>query len=278
MTVATGGRVVLQKGDEILGVIDDALGKLSRVDAPDVGGFVFKATDGQLYKLENGDLIPTDLATGLPPSLLGANLPIPPTRQIPNWSGSAPNPSGSRNNESQNVGMKTIGIEGGSLVCELGSAPDVLAFFACINEYVTPSIRDKNQDLILDRLYRRYLKRDELDAAAVFLKTTKSIFNEVRTSSISWTEWGVGKDTTRLKLDARTLAETFDHFFESFVLCKESAEVFFESWNEYQPIRILISDTAWLMVEHQRPLSEYDELDGPPFWLEFREPNIDKHT
>lgn len=48
MSVATGGKLVLKKGDEIVGLIDDTLGRLARVsdDASDI----FRTIDGSLYK------------------------------------------------------------------------------------------------------------------------------------------------------------------------------------------------------------------------------------
>ena len=55
ITVAAGsGRLVLQKGDEIVGLIDDALGRLVRVgDTVGDSAPLFRAADGVLYRLDS---------------------------------------------------------------------------------------------------------------------------------------------------------------------------------------------------------------------------------
>ena len=55
----------------------------------------------------------------------------------------------------------------------------------------------------------------------------------------------------------------FRHFFSS----ASSSISFYETFSEYKPIRISIVDLPWYFLEKQRPLVEYDQLEGEPFWL-----------
>lgn len=163
--------------------------------------------------------------------------------------------------------MRTVGIDGGSFLCELGPASDVVVFFRCVEKYVAKSGQEQNFKLLTDRFYRRYLRREELASAAVLMERVEQAFAQVHTNSLDWHDIGLNSTLTRLDLSQPTLAEVFAKFFSSFARCKESAEIFFNSWNIYQPVKIVMSDQPWFMVEKNRPLQDYDELEGKPFWL-----------
>lgn len=64
-----------------------------------------------------------------------------------------------------------------------------------------------------------------------------------------------------------TLADVFIKYFECFNCCVESAKGFFDDWNIYQPVKIVISDLSEFMVDKNRPLENYDDLSGDPFWF-----------
>ncbi|WP_330848663.1 hypothetical protein [Burkholderia stagnalis] len=71
-----------------------------------------------------------------------------------------------------------------------------------------------------------------------------------------------------LNSEQSTLADVFSKFFEKFVDACESAESFFEAFNIYQPVRVVISDLAGFARDQNKPLSDYDALQGEPFWLQ----------
>lgn len=56
--------------------------------------------------------------------------------------------------------MKHVGLQGGSSIFELGAVSDMRCFFSIIN-----SVGDRVPDLevYMDRLYRRYLRLENLD-------------------------------------------------------------------------------------------------------------------
>ncbi|HFF4740730.1 TPA: hypothetical protein ACGC4L_003301, partial [Acinetobacter baumannii] len=59
----------------------------------------------------------------------------------------------------------------------------------------------------------------------------------------------------------------FLKYFRQFDSAVESAIYFYEYFNDYVPVRIAVVDLPWQMVEARRPLREYDQLEGVPYWL-----------
>lgn len=159
--------------------------------------------------------------------------------------------------------MKMIGFDGGSSLCELGPVQDVVQFFECLDRFVTPVFPEKNWGLLTDRLYRRYLCWEELDEALILMMAVQEVFSRVQSSKVQWRI----DDGSRLVCDQATLADVFIKYFECFNCCVESAKGFFDDWNIYQPVKIVISDLSEFMVDKNRPLENYDDLSGEPFWF-----------
>lgn len=167
--------------------------------------------------------------------------------------------------------MKTIGLTGGSALCELGSAIDVQLFFNCLDAYVVQRHLELDWTLLTDRLYRRYLRLEELDTASTLMDQAKQTFLCVNNRDIDW-QVAVESTTTRLDMSKRTLAEIFDKFFESYSHCSESAKMNHEAFKsypgyKYEAVRLVVADQPWFLLEKRRPLEDYDALDGLPFWL-----------
>lgn len=163
--------------------------------------------------------------------------------------------------------MKNVGFHGGSSICELGPRADVALFFECLDAYVEKPHSEKNWSLLTDRLYRRYLKQDELDEASALMRSAKDIFGSVSSASVDWNGISAAPRVSRLNPDQGNLADVFSKYFEKFDYCVESAKVFFKSWNIYQPVRTVVSDMPDFMTDKKRPLDQYEVLEGKPFWL-----------
>lgn len=164
--------------------------------------------------------------------------------------------------------MRNIGFHGGHSAYELGPATDVAAFFKCLEMYSGDLARQPGFHVLSDRLYRRYLKLDELDAASDLLTKVRSAFAQIPSSTVDWQTLGVQLTNTRLDVTKETLAKIFAAYFELFSRAKGSAESFFESFKIYQPVKIVISDMPEFMVDKKRPLEQYDALEDKPFWLQ----------
>jgi hypothetical protein len=169
--------------------------------------------------------------------------------------------------------MKTIGIAGGGALCELGSTADVQLFFGCIERYVVSQYPERNWALITDRLYRRYLRMSDVENATVLMSQVQQEFAKLPNTAVDWKELLVDVSQSRLDPNKNNLAEVFEKYFDSFFHCVDSSKINYEGFKsfpnyQYEPVRFVVADLPWFMVEKKRPLDQYDELAGKPFWLQ----------
>ena len=170
--------------------------------------------------------------------------------------------------------MRKIGFNGGSSIYELGPAPDVSLFFDCLRTYAELGHPELDWRLLTDRLYRRYLRLDELERASSLMEQARQIFAQIPAESgVEWPSSMFG-DPEKSSLDPSqpTLADVFDKYFDGFARCVESARLNYEAFKSYpgytyEPVRTVISDLAGFMRDKNKPLAEYDALEGEPFWL-----------
>ena len=170
--------------------------------------------------------------------------------------------------------MRRIGFSGGSSICELGPAPDVKLFFACLKAYAEQAHPEEDWSLLTDRLYRRYLRLEDLDKASALMEQARQIFAEKpAASSVEWdANMLANQEKSSLNSNQPTLAEVFGKYFEHFAYCVESARINYEAFKSdprysYEPVRTVISDLAGFARDKNKPLAEYDTLEGEPFWL-----------
>lgn len=163
--------------------------------------------------------------------------------------------------------MKIIGIAGGSSLCELGPAADVQLFFECIQSFAVSQMTWIETSLLTDRLYKRYLRENEIEQTFSAMQHLKEVFRATPTSFIDLSGIGAATSVTRLDPTSLNLLELFCKYFECFEYCKESAELFLATWKILQPVRLVIADTLDFIDDKKRPLIQYDSLEGRPFWL-----------
>jgi hypothetical protein len=159
--------------------------------------------------------------------------------------------------------MPIVGVMGGNSLCELGTVDDVQFFFDCIGKFVVER-NEAKWTVITDRLYRRYLKPEELPIAGNLLLEIEEKFKTINPKDA-----GLAKCLTaesRLDPSAPTLADLFTKFFQQIMKCKRSSELFFETWKKHQEVRIVISDMPRFINDKARKLEEFDKLTGEPFW------------
>ncbi|MDR1709455.1 MAG: hypothetical protein LBS70_07010 [Candidatus Accumulibacter sp.] len=163
--------------------------------------------------------------------------------------------------------MTTIGFHGGHSIYGLGTVSDVILFFNFMVTYVVQSRSEQDWSLLTDRLYRRYLRQEELARAAELMSEVRFVFSTLPSSSVTWKDC-ILKDNveTKLNLQMPTLADIFAKYFENFSRACASAISFVDCFKIYQPVKIVIIDQPWFLMETQRPLNEYDELKDNPFW------------
>ncbi|WP_175655216.1 hypothetical protein [Burkholderia ambifaria] len=166
--------------------------------------------------------------------------------------------------------MRHIGFDGGHSIYELGPSSDVILFFECLKTYAEQAHPDQDWSLLTDRLYRRYLRREELDKAAALMEQARQIFMQhPAASAVEWDTLLSG-DPGRSWLNPNqpTLADVFRKYFENFEKACGSAKSFVDAFNIYQPVRVVMSDLPGFGRDKNKPLAEYDVLEGKPFWLQ----------
>lgn len=70
-----------------------------------------------------------------------------------------------------------VGFHGGSSIFELGSPADVAFFFRCIECFVVPKTPASDWSTVSDRLYKWYLRQEELEAAIRLMKSAQEVFS-----------------------------------------------------------------------------------------------------
>lgn len=167
--------------------------------------------------------------------------------------------------------MRKIGFHGGSSLCELGSMADMILFFKCLDAFVVKTNPDCDWSLLTDRLYRRYLRLEELNAASELMARVKEIFSSVPTSAVDWGEMRKNPSLTCLDSSRKTLSEVFESYFSGFDYCVESSRLNFEGFKDYpgykyEPVKTVITDLPGFYRDQKKSLAEYDALEGQPFW------------
>jgi|GEM_PF-1187272 len=200
------------------------------------------------------------------------------------------------NNEQ--LSIREIGIIGGNLKCHLGTVFDALTFFDCIP--------DKDWGLITDRLYRRYLRQEDIEPASKLMDEIKEIFSTIANNRVKWHRrylrqediepattligkirtvfstivnnsmnyveeeiQGLGRQIY-LDINLPTLDLIFSSYFESF---NEIVELVTYDFNEYgevdTPIRLTVYSGVFSAIEERRPIKQYEDLSptDDPFWL-----------
>lgn len=67
----------------------------------------------------------------------------------------------------------------------------------------------------------------------------------------------------------QNLSVIFDKFFNVYEYCAESAIGFYEDWEIYKPVMVIVTDMPQYLVDKKIPLEKYDALgrNYVPFWM-----------
>ncbi|NBF08441.1 hypothetical protein [Pseudomonas sp. Fl4BN1] len=162
--------------------------------------------------------------------------------------------------------MKRVGFQGGSSIFELGTASDMVCFFSVLREKAGLL---KVELFLLDRLFRSYLRLEELEGTRILMLKSKESLSNVAGSVAALEALGWEMESSSLNIACSNFAEVFIKYFDGFEYCVESALGFYEDWGIYKPVRTVVCDMPDYMVEKLRPLEDYDNLapNDLPFWL-----------
>lgn len=165
--------------------------------------------------------------------------------------------------------IRHVGLAAGQRLMQLGTASDVNLFFSCI-PYAAVHHQEKSWELILDRLYRRYLRPEDFDHSVGLMHILKTWFFAQPSSFVDWSQMEPRQSTLNHK--AQNLGQVFAKFFSYFDISVSAAKYQVETLGYGTPgsvVRLVIADMGdFIKYDQERPLADYEKLsrNASPFW------------
>lgn len=168
--------------------------------------------------------------------------------------------------------MSNVGFKGGSSLFDMGSPRAMSAFFDVICAHQNLS-QEGSMSLLADRLYKRYVRREDVEMTRILLRKVKELFAEMPSNDLLTF---LDRDEAKrngFNVEAGNLALVFGRYFDAIEHCMESAEVNFQEFAtdpsmgySYEPVRVVRSQMPAFIIDKRIPLSTYDNLQGEPLW------------
>jgi len=169
------------------------------------------------------------------------------------------------------LGARTVGFFGGGSMVGLGPASDMQLFFDCIDAHAVARRPRADWALVTDRLYRRYVRLEDVGVTRELLGIIQEEFSRTPVAEVDWNGRARAGKPSALNPKMQNLGQVFARYIASFheiaeesVLAWESAKS--EPGYSFQAPRVCLADLAATIEEQDRPLAEYDSLEGPPLW------------
>ncbi len=155
-------------------------------------------------------------------------------------------------------------------LAEVGPASDVKGFFNVVLSLLENGTKGSKYPWVMEKLYRGSLAYDDLSKVKNELDSIKNEFSAILPDNIEWSSFGIDKNHSRLNFEGRSLFSVFERFFKAFDEALECTEVYYQSFNEYIPVRVGFTDAPHYIDDVNRTSEQYNAL-GPndePFWLQ----------
>jgi len=167
------------------------------------------------------------------------------------------------------ISAKNVGILAAMTLAEVGPASDVKGFFNLVLSLLENGIKSSKYPWVMEKLYRGSLAYDELYKVKSELDSIKNEFLAISPDNIEWSSFEVDKNHSRLNFEARSLFSVFERFFKAFDEALECTEVYYQSFNEYIPVRVGFTDAPHYIDDVNRTSEQYNASgpNDPPFWL-----------
>ena len=161
-----------------------------------------------------------------------------------------------------------IGFHGGNSIWGLGSPRDMLVFFGCLDRLVRPSLSEAGRFVLFDRLFKRYLRPEDLDETVSAMTIARRCFQLTAVDDVQLTHLGLDRNDTALCLEEADLAKMFEKYFDAIFHCIESYKLGTQiAGYFYNPVKAGRTDLPGLAEDDARDAKLYDELTGPPYWF-----------
>lgn len=163
--------------------------------------------------------------------------------------------------------IEEIGYLGINSIMNLGTRSDVVLFFDVIKAYPVFDNPEIDFSLVTDRLYKRYVRFEDLDKTHELMKFIGESFKALPPSCVEWSPvQTIENGRTNLDNSKSTLYEVFQDYFECFDELVASAKYFYEDDGSYRPIKIARTTTPYYVYFKRIPLEYYDNLNEKPYW------------
>jgi hypothetical protein len=165
--------------------------------------------------------------------------------------------------------MKNVGILAAMTLAEVGPASDVKVFFNVVLSLLENGTKGSKYPWVMEKLYRGSLAYDDLYKVKNELDSIKNEFSAILPDNIEWSSFGIDKNHSRLNFEGRSLFSVFERFFKAFDEALESTEVYYQSFNDYIPVRVGFTDAPHYIDDVNRTSEQYNSLvqNDEPFWL-----------
>jgi len=169
------------------------------------------------------------------------------------------------------LAARKVGVFGGGSMAEMGPVADMQLFFDCIEVFAVRGRPRPDWSVVTDRLYRRYVQREDTGTLRELLRLAEEEFSRTLVAELGVNRVSRTAGPSSLNLRAQNLGQVFARYFTSL---HEIAEESLLAWDSaksdptyrFQAPRVCFSDMGAIVVEQDRPCSEYDALEGPPLW------------
>lgn len=163
--------------------------------------------------------------------------------------------------------MSNVAVVGGMLQKQIGTSPEIAAFFELINRHKEKSTVG-SLALVTDRLYRRTVAGEDFDALASQLDECRHTLRTVSVTPGVWDEFNLGKKSVGLDRTASNMADAFDAVFTALGRALEYARMDKKDLGYYRPVRLQAFEGPKSYEHDYMKLEEFEKPDMRPIWLE----------
>jgi hypothetical protein len=163
--------------------------------------------------------------------------------------------------------MSDVGINAGLVLDHMGTPAEISAFFALIDRYKSKSA-DGALDLVTDRLFRRTVSGEQLDALEIQLAESQRILKEVPIAQGFWDEYHLLGDTKKVDRTATNAAEAFRRVYDSLTTAISMARNDEQLLGYIRPIYLMAWEGPKCHEHQSMPLEDFEKPDIRPIWLE----------
>ena len=91
----------------------------------------------------------------------------------------------------------------------------MLVFFGCLDRLVRSSLSQAGRFVLFDRLFKRYLRPEDLDEVVSAMTIARRCFQFTTMDDAQLTQLGLDKKDTALCLEEADLAKMFERYFDA---------------------------------------------------------------